>query len=206
MPDINEKEQITLLKIPLMRSFGLWLLISCLFITKLDAQAHPLSSDVILKEAYQQASKEKKNVFILFHASWCGWCHKMDTSMNDLKVKNFFTDNYVIRHLVVYESNNKKQLENPGALELLKKYKGDDQGIPYWFIFDKDGKLLADSKLRHGDDGDNSGGDGGGGNSDDGGGDATARPGCWTCRAQPPVLHRRPSEFPQRWEWAPTTH
>ena len=32
--------------------------------------------------------------------------------------------------------------------KLLKKYKGDDQGIPYWFVFDKEGKLLADSKVR----------------------------------------------------------
>ena len=68
--------------------------------------------------------------------------------MNDQSVKNSFTDNYVIRHLVVYESKGKENLENPGALDLLKKYKGDDQGIPYWFVFDKEGKLLADSKLR----------------------------------------------------------
>jgi hypothetical protein len=49
---------------------------------------------------------------------------------------------------VVYESKGKENLENPGALDLLKKYKGDEKGIPYWLIFDKNGKLLADSKLR----------------------------------------------------------
>lgn len=106
------------------------------------------SAGEILKQAYSIAAKEKKNVFVIFHASWCGWCKKMDTAMNDQSVKKFFTDNFVIRHLVVYESKGKENLENPGALELLKKYKGDDQGIPYWFVFDKDGKLLADSKLR----------------------------------------------------------
>lgn len=108
----------------------------------------PETADDILKEAYIVAAKEKRNVFVLFHASWCGWCHKMDTAMNDNSVKKFFTDNYVIRHLVVYESKGKENLENPGALELLKKYKGDEQGIPYWLVFDKNGKLLADSKLR----------------------------------------------------------
>ncbi len=40
-----------------------------------------------LKESMQQAAAENKNVFIIFHASWCGWCHKMDTSMNDQSVK-----------------------------------------------------------------------------------------------------------------------
>ena len=131
-----------------MRSFGLVCAFSLMAITLLKAQALPPSADDILKEAYKQASKENKNVFIIFHASWCGWCRKMDTSMNDKAIKKFFDDNYVIRHLVVYESKGKEKLENPGATDLLIKYKGDDHGIPYWLIFDKDGKLLADSKMR----------------------------------------------------------
>ena len=68
--------------------------------------------------------------------------------MNDPKVKKFFDDNYVITHLTVYESPNKKALENGGALDLLMQYNGTDQGIPYWIIFDKDGKWLADSQIR----------------------------------------------------------
>ena len=111
------------------------------------SQAPPSANDV-LKESYSVAGKENKNVFVLFHASWCGWCHKMDTAMNDNLVRKFFTDNYVIRHLVIYESKGKENHENPGALDLLKKYKGDDRDIPYWLVFDKNGKLLADSKLR----------------------------------------------------------
>lgn len=112
------------------------------------AQQAPLSAEHILKEACQQAAQENKNVFILFHASWCGWCHKMDSAMNDASVKAFFEKNYVIRHLVVYESPKNRTLENPGALELLTRYGGNDEGIPYWLIFDKNGLLLADSKIR----------------------------------------------------------
>jgi hypothetical protein len=48
----------------------------------------------------------------------------------------------------VYESKEKKKLENPGALELLTKYHGNDDGIPYWLIFDKNGNILADSQIR----------------------------------------------------------
>jgi thioredoxin-related protein len=112
------------------------------------AQEKTISAEIIIKEACSQAAKEGKNVFILFHASWCGWCHKMDTAMNDAKVRDMFTSNYIIRHIVVHEFEDKKKLENPGAEMLLKKYKGDGQGIPYWIIFDKDGKWLADSKIR----------------------------------------------------------
>ncbi len=113
------------------------------------AQKAPLSADEIMKEALQQASKENKKVFVIFHASWCGWCHKMDSSMNDKSCKRFFDDNFVIRHLDVDEyKEDKKALQNPGANELRTKYHGDSVGIPFWFILDKDGKLLADSKIR----------------------------------------------------------
>ncbi|HEY0678904.1 MAG TPA: thioredoxin family protein [Chitinophagaceae bacterium] len=119
-----------------------------IFVAVAGNAQEPKHANEILKEAYQKAGREKKNVFLLFHASWCGWCHKMDTAMNDPAVKKFFDDNYVISHLVVYESKDKKGLENPGALELLTKYKGNDQGIPYWLVFDKNGRLLADAQMR----------------------------------------------------------
>src|ERR1700730_10298358 len=80
--------------------------------TRAIAQQAPPSADNILKEAYQQAAKENKNVFIIFHASWCGWCHKMDSSMNDEKLKPFFDKNYIVVHLTVDESRDKKELEN----------------------------------------------------------------------------------------------
>lgn len=117
------------------------------------AQQTPASASDVLKEAYQQAANQKKNVFVMFHASWCGWCHKMDKSMNDPACKRFFDDNYVIRHLVVDESKDKKNLENPGAAEMKIKYNGDGQGIPFWLVFDKQGNLLADSKVRKEGDG-----------------------------------------------------
>ena len=114
----------------------------------LYSQAPPESAEVVLQSAYKEAAKKNKNVIVLFHASLCVWCRKMDTSMNDPKVQKYFTDNYVIKHLVVHESKDKKVLENPGAEDLLKKYHGNDSGIPYWLVFDKSGKLLADSKVR----------------------------------------------------------
>jgi hypothetical protein len=112
------------------------------------AQHGPLTADEIMQEAMQQAAKEKKNIFIIFHASWCGWCHKMDSSMDEESCRKFFDDNYVIRHLVVDESRDKKNLENPGANEFRAKYNGDNQGIPFWLIFDKNGVLIADSQMR----------------------------------------------------------
>lgn len=129
-----------------------YLLAFVLFLSLLaNAQSVP-AAEAVLKEASATAARESKNVFIIFHASWCGWCRKMDASMNDGSVKSFFDKSYVIRHLTVHESKGKEALENPGALELLEKYNGADSGIPYWLIFDKDGNLLADSRLKKGED------------------------------------------------------
>lgn len=65
--------------------------------------------------------------------------------MNNEACKSFFDTNYVIEHLTVKESSNNKHLENPGAEDLLIKYKGGNSGIPFWLIFNSDGELLADS-------------------------------------------------------------
>ena len=97
------------------------------------AQQTPPSADEVLKKAFATAKKEKKNVFLMFHASWCGWCRKMDTAMNDAVCKQFFQDNYVIEHLTILESDGKKNLENPGAEELYKKHANTPKssGIPF---------------------------------------------------------------------------
>src|SRR5438067_6048077 len=110
----------------------------------------PAANDV-LQSVYARAARENKNVLVIFHASWCVWCRKMDSSLHDASVQSLTDKNYEITHLTVYESPDKKNLENPGALELLAKYGDDQKGLPYWFVFDKNGNLLADSQIRPGE-------------------------------------------------------
>jgi thiol-disulfide isomerase/thioredoxin len=112
------------------------------------SQVQPESAQKILDQAYMQAAKEKKNVFVIFHASWCGWCKKMEASINDPSCNAFFNKNYIFVYLDVLESKDKKDLENPGAAELFNKFAGQGQGIPFFLIFDPKGTLLADSKIR----------------------------------------------------------
>ena len=130
-----------------MKKYFFILFLSFAFIGK--AQQTP-SADAILKEARAKAAKENKKVMVIFHASWCGWCHKMDTSLNDPSVKAYFDKSYVITHLTIDESPDKKNLENPGAQALNKKWGGENQGIPFWIIMDKDGNILADSQIEPG--------------------------------------------------------
>ena len=102
-------------------------------------------STILFCAAYKQAAKENKNVFVIFHASWCGWCKKMDASMNDATTKKYFNDSYVTVHLTVQETPENKKLENPGAAEYLKTLKGETAGLPFFVILNNTGKVLEDS-------------------------------------------------------------
>jgi thiol-disulfide isomerase/thioredoxin len=112
------------------------------------SQEKPATADEIMEKAIMVATKENKAVFLVFHASWCGWCKKMVASMNDDSCKEYFNNNFVTIHMVVKESKDNKHLVNPGAYELLANYKGDRAGIPFWLIFDNKGSLIVDSFMR----------------------------------------------------------
>ena len=103
------------------------------------------STETLLKNAQETAKKEGKSIFIKFEASWCGWCHKMTKDMKAEKTKIFFEDNYITVPIVVNEAKGKENLENPGSADLLKHYKGDQAGLPFWVILDSDLKVITNS-------------------------------------------------------------
>lgn len=111
------------------------------------AQPSPPSASVVMKEAIAKATKENKKIILIFHASWCVWCHKMDSSLNDPACKEFFDKHYVIRHITVQESKGKENLQNPGGEALLNDLGGKDNGLPYWAVFDGYGEFLYNSKM-----------------------------------------------------------
>lgn len=108
------------------------------------------SAQEVVQPAYAKAATANKNVLLIFHASWCGWCKKMDAALQDAAVKPLMDKSYEVVHLTVYESPNKKHLENTGALAFITKLGGADQGLPYWYILDPKGKVLSNSEVRPG--------------------------------------------------------
>ncbi|WP_295128757.1 thioredoxin family protein [uncultured Chitinophaga sp.] len=128
-----------------LRLLSVFMLLSVAVIAQ---QKTPPSTADIIKEATKIAGKENKKVFLIFHASWCGWCHQMDTAMNSASCKPLFDKSYVVRHVVVKESPAHKAEENSGGEALMATYGAAQSGIPYWIIFDKNGKAIADSQVR----------------------------------------------------------
>lgn len=118
-----------------------------------EPAAKPAPAAQLLTMARTKAGKEHKNVLVIFHASWCGWCKRLTSVMEMPEHKKLFADNYVIVDLDVSESGEKKALENPGADKVLADLGGAQSGLPFYAVVDSKGKKLADSNLVPGTDG-----------------------------------------------------
>lgn len=118
-----------------------------LFLGLLSFQLHfaQEKADVVLNKALSEAKSKNKNVLLMFHASWCKWCHVMEKNMNLPETKPIFDKKFVTAYVDVQEMGEKKKLENPGGEALMEKYKGKDAGLPFWLVLNPKGEVLADS-------------------------------------------------------------
>jgi thioredoxin-related protein len=100
--------------------------------TLMRAQAGtPAPAEGVLDTALKEASLSKKNVFLVFHATWCSWCKRLDAALEEPEVKKIMDDYYVIVHLDVMERGEKAQtVENPGGKDLMKTKLADSNVMP----------------------------------------------------------------------------
>ncbi len=103
------------------------------------------SAGTLITQAEHKAGSAHKNVLVIFHASWCSWCKKLDAFLQDPQMKPIMDKNYEIVHLDVSENGPKKSLETPGGESIMKQYGAEKSGLPFYFILDQHGKKLADS-------------------------------------------------------------
>ncbi|MDQ1095206.1 MULTISPECIES: thioredoxin family protein [Chryseobacterium] len=102
-------------------------------------------ADVIVDKAMKEAQANKKNVLLIFHASWCQWCRLMEKNMERPEMRPVFEKRFVTAYVDVQEVGEKKRLENPGGQELMNRYKGEKAGLPFWLIISPKGEVMTDS-------------------------------------------------------------
>jgi thioredoxin-related protein len=124
------------------------ILITCVTLGGAFGQTEsPEKADKVLSTAIQNAGGAQKTVFLVFHASWCGWCKRLDAALGSPELNVIMNEHYVLIHLDVMENGAKKALENPGGNEMLARYGGAKSGLPFYVFFDGAGKKIADSNV-----------------------------------------------------------
>ena len=114
------------------------------------AAQKPLKADQVLAAAKSQAAGQNKSVFVIFQASWCEDCHRLDALLAAPEIQPIFAKYYVIARINVGEENGgNPALNNPGGLNLLIKFGGVGPGgvadIPFISILSDKGKLIVNS-------------------------------------------------------------
>ncbi|MEZ0325777.1 MAG: thioredoxin family protein [Fimbriimonas sp.] len=108
------------------------------------------SASAVLSSAQTKARLEKKNVLVMFDASWCGWCRRLEKFVEDKEMRKLLEKSFVLVTLDVLENEDKKALENPGGSEYLEKFGGKDAGLPFTAAIDPSGKLIVNSNEKDG--------------------------------------------------------
>ena len=121
----------------------------CFSLSLISAQdSKPQQADKILNAAYKEAKTSDRNVFLIFHASWCSWCKRLEKAIQSDELKKILEDNFVITHLDVLERGDKiTTLENPGGKEIMAKLGGEKSGLPFYVWLDANGEKLANSNV-----------------------------------------------------------
>jgi thioredoxin-related protein len=108
----------------------------------------PDSAQNILKSAVAEAQSSKKNVLLIFQATWCKWCKRLEAMLENPEIKPIIDKNYIIARLDVMERGEKIQThENSGGKEILSRFGGSQSGLPFIVFLNKKGKMIANSNV-----------------------------------------------------------
>lgn len=113
-------------------------------LTALAAEATPPASDV-METARTAAAAQHKSIFLIFHASWCGWCRKLDRFIETPEIEPIIGKYFVVTRLTVQETGAKKTLNNPGGDEVLAQAGGKYIGLPFFAFLNEKGETVVNS-------------------------------------------------------------
>lgn len=106
----------------------------------------PQPADQALAVAEAAAAAQHKNVWVIFGASWCGWCHKLDALIHSSDVGPVLDQYFIVTHVTVDEHGDKVNLDSPGGNELRKRLGASNStSLPFFAFVDPAGNVLVNS-------------------------------------------------------------
>jgi thioredoxin-related protein len=126
------------------------ILTGCVLAATLHAAEYPkLGEDIYdpqvdaavdIAAALETATKEQKNVLLMFGANWCIWCHRLhETLQTDPLVAAELKENYVVVMVDVNTRNGTKR-----NADVNTRYGNPIQfGLPVLVVLDAEGKVLT---------------------------------------------------------------
>jgi len=114
----------------------------------------PAPAQELVTKYVSSAATANKKTIVAFHASWCGWCKRLESYLEMPDIKPIIDKHYSVLWLTVNERESNKALENPGADAFLARWtNGASTGIPFYVVLDSNEQVLASSvqPLKPGD-------------------------------------------------------
>ncbi len=97
-----------------------------------------------LKEDLEDAKKENKLLFIMFHQEACPFCDKMrKVTFQDKRVQEYFTKHFHMIEIDIRGSNEVIDLDGKGLTERQFSLKHGIRLTPVFLFLDRDGKVVA---------------------------------------------------------------
>ena len=114
------------------------------------ADETPPPASELMDAARTAAAAQHKSIFLIFHASWCGWCRKLDQFIETPEIKPIIDKYFVLARVTVLETGAKKALNNPGGDKVLARAGGKDIGLPFFAFLNENGETVVNS-IRQGE-------------------------------------------------------
>lgn len=93
-----------------------------------------------ISDALQAATKEHKNVLLVFGASWCLDCLALDYRFHEPAIQPLVDKNYRVVHVDIGQHDKN--------LDIAKRYETPIDGVPTLAVLDNNGKLLYSQKAH----------------------------------------------------------
>jgi thiol-disulfide isomerase/thioredoxin len=101
-----------------------------------------LAAKNLLGRLSHRPSNDPRPVFVLFTATWCGACHRLEALLSDPQVSPIFERRFALVKLNVEEGDLHRNLVQSGA-EDLERYLFVHGGLPCYFVLDRTGRVIA---------------------------------------------------------------